>query len=140
MLEAMPEGGLVVIAAPANPSRCLPGPYERASLVAHYLKDQAAEIKAADARRQGRVLETTVSKRLDGAVSGPNRCMRHLLDSCRVAGQRVPAELDTQRHHQPVIVWGDGPNANVSSASIADMLREGLDAREAFVGNKAGDV
>ncbi len=38
------------------------------------------------------------------------------------------------------IVWDEGPNANVSSASIADMLKEGLDAPEAFVGNKAGDV
>ena len=38
------------------------------------------------------------------------------------------------------IVWDDGPNANVSSASIADMLKEGLDASEAFVGNKAGDA
>jgi sulfide dehydrogenase [flavocytochrome c] flavoprotein chain len=37
-LEAMPDGGLVVISAPANPFRCPPGPYERASLIAHYLK------------------------------------------------------------------------------------------------------
>ncbi len=37
-LRAMPDGGLVVIAAPANPFRCPPGPYERASLIAHYLK------------------------------------------------------------------------------------------------------
>jgi NADPH-dependent 2,4-dienoyl-CoA reductase/sulfur reductase-like enzyme len=37
-LEAMPDGGLVVIAAPATPYRCPPAPYERASLIAHYLK------------------------------------------------------------------------------------------------------
>ncbi|MGE0821473.1 MAG: FCSD flavin-binding domain-containing protein [Candidatus Binatia bacterium] len=37
-LEAMPDGGLVVITAPDNPFRCPPGPYERASLIAHYLK------------------------------------------------------------------------------------------------------
>ena len=37
-LEAMTDGGLVVIAAPAEPYRCPPGPYERASLIAHYLK------------------------------------------------------------------------------------------------------
>jgi sulfide dehydrogenase [flavocytochrome c] flavoprotein chain len=37
-LEAMPEGGTVVISAPANPFRCPPGPYERASLIAWYLK------------------------------------------------------------------------------------------------------
>lgn len=37
-LEAMADGGLVVIAVPDNPYRCPPGPYERASLIAHYLK------------------------------------------------------------------------------------------------------
>jgi sulfide dehydrogenase [flavocytochrome c] flavoprotein subunit len=37
-LEAMDDGGTVVICAPANPYRCPPGPYERASLIAWYLK------------------------------------------------------------------------------------------------------
>jgi sulfide dehydrogenase [flavocytochrome c] flavoprotein subunit len=37
-LEAMPDGGVVVIAPPDNPFRCPPGPYERASLIANYLK------------------------------------------------------------------------------------------------------
>jgi NADPH-dependent 2,4-dienoyl-CoA reductase/sulfur reductase-like enzyme len=37
-IEAMEDGGLVVIAAPAAPLRCPPAPYERASLIAHYLK------------------------------------------------------------------------------------------------------
>ena len=37
-LEAMPDGGTVIIAPPLNPSRCPPGPYERASLIAWYLK------------------------------------------------------------------------------------------------------
>jgi NADPH-dependent 2,4-dienoyl-CoA reductase/sulfur reductase-like enzyme len=37
-LEAMKDGGLVVITVPENPYRCPPGPYERASLIAHYLR------------------------------------------------------------------------------------------------------
>jgi sulfide dehydrogenase [flavocytochrome c] flavoprotein chain len=37
-LEDMKDGGTVVIAPPAAPFRCPPGPYERASQVAHYLK------------------------------------------------------------------------------------------------------
>ena len=44
-LEAMDDGGLVVIAAPANPFRCPPGPYERASLIAHYLKTKKPRSK-----------------------------------------------------------------------------------------------
>src|SRR3712207_4018657 len=38
------------------------------------------------------------------------------------------------------IEWDEGPNAGVSSATIAAMLTEGLDAEEAFVGNQAGDA
>jgi NADPH-dependent 2,4-dienoyl-CoA reductase/sulfur reductase-like enzyme len=44
-LEAMDDGGLVVIAAPANPYRCPPGPYERASLIAYYLKTKKPKSK-----------------------------------------------------------------------------------------------
>lgn len=51
-LEAMEDGGLVVIAPPANPYRCPPGPYERASLIAHYLKTHkpASRILILDAK------------------------------------------------------------------------------------------
>jgi sulfide dehydrogenase [flavocytochrome c] flavoprotein subunit len=44
-LEAMEDGGVVVMAAPANPFRCPPGPYERASLIAHYLKTKKPKSK-----------------------------------------------------------------------------------------------
>ncbi|WP_428031433.1 FCSD flavin-binding domain-containing protein [Ancylobacter sp.] len=44
-LEAMGDGGLVVLSVPANPFRCPPGPYERASLIAHYLKAQKPRSK-----------------------------------------------------------------------------------------------
>jgi len=37
-LEAMEDGGTVLMAVPDNPMRCPPGAYERASLIAHYLK------------------------------------------------------------------------------------------------------
>jgi sulfide dehydrogenase [flavocytochrome c] flavoprotein chain len=37
-LEAMPDGGLVILTPPANPFRCPPGPYERTAMIAHYLK------------------------------------------------------------------------------------------------------
>jgi isoquinoline 1-oxidoreductase subunit beta len=38
------------------------------------------------------------------------------------------------------IVWNEGENAKVSSESIAAWLKEGLDADQAFVGNKGADV
>jgi NADPH-dependent 2,4-dienoyl-CoA reductase/sulfur reductase-like enzyme len=44
-LESMQDGGTVVMSAPANPFRCPPGPYERASLIAHYLKTKKPKSK-----------------------------------------------------------------------------------------------
>lgn len=44
-IEAMPEGGRVVIAAPPNPFKCPPGPYERASQIAMYCKHHKPQAK-----------------------------------------------------------------------------------------------
>jgi len=44
-LERVPDGGLIVMIAPPNPYRCPPGPYERASMFAHVLK-QAGKARA----------------------------------------------------------------------------------------------
>ena len=44
-LEAMEDGGTVVISVPVNPARCPPAPYERASLIAHYLKSKKPRSK-----------------------------------------------------------------------------------------------
>jgi sulfide dehydrogenase [flavocytochrome c] flavoprotein subunit len=41
----MKNGGTVIIAAPPNPYRCPPAPYERASQIAHYLKQSKPKSK-----------------------------------------------------------------------------------------------
>src|SRR5580698_5116631 len=44
-IEAMDDGGTVAIVPPDNPSRCPPGPYERASMIASYLKTKKPRSK-----------------------------------------------------------------------------------------------
>ena len=44
-IEAMKDGGVVVISSPVNPARCPPAPYERASLIAHVLKEKKPRSK-----------------------------------------------------------------------------------------------
>lgn len=44
-LEAMDDGGTVIISVPGNPYRCPPGPYERAGMIAHYLKQNKPKSK-----------------------------------------------------------------------------------------------
>jgi sulfide dehydrogenase [flavocytochrome c] flavoprotein subunit len=44
-IESMKDGGTVVLVAPPNPFRCPPGPYERASQIAWYLKNHKPKSK-----------------------------------------------------------------------------------------------
>ena len=103
-LEAMPDGGLVVISAPANPFRCPPGPYERASLIAHYLKTKKPQSKLHHPRRQGRLLQAAPvpgglgravprAARVGAALQGRQR---HL-GRCRRRGRWSPISGGTRR-------------------------------------------
>ena len=38
------------------------------------------------------------------------------------------------------IEWDEGPNAKLSSATFAEILRAGLEAKDAVVGNRIGDA
>lgn len=44
-LEALEDGELVIMTVPPAPYRCPPGPYERASMIAHYLKSRKPNSK-----------------------------------------------------------------------------------------------
>jgi sulfide dehydrogenase [flavocytochrome c] flavoprotein chain len=72
-LEAMDDGGLVALAVPAGPSRCPPAPYERASLIAHYLKTRKPRSKilildAKDAIPQQRLFENAWQELYPGMI------------------------------------------------------------------------
>jgi isoquinoline 1-oxidoreductase beta subunit len=63
----------------------------------------------------------------------------------QVGNNAVAVVADTWWHAKSAldalpIVWNTGANAKVSSESIAKWLAEGLDAEQALVGNKGGDV
>jgi NADPH-dependent 2,4-dienoyl-CoA reductase/sulfur reductase-like enzyme len=72
-IEAMNDGGLVVLAVPASPSRCPPAPYERASLIAYYLKTKKPRSKvlildAKDAFPQQRLFEKAWKELYPGMI------------------------------------------------------------------------
>jgi len=61
----------------------------------------------------------------------------------QVGDNAVAVVADTWWHaktalEQLSINWDEGPNAKISSADIAAVLKEGLSAEQAFVGNQAG--
>jgi isoquinoline 1-oxidoreductase beta subunit len=68
--------------------------------------------------------------------------VRHVL---QVGGSAVAVVADTYWEAKTAldalpIVWDEGPNAKVSSATIAAMCTEGLSADQAFVNNTNGDA
>ena len=72
-LEAMADGGLVALAVPAAPLRCPPAPYERASLIAHYLKTRKSRsrvliLDAKDAFPQQRLFENAWKELCPGMI------------------------------------------------------------------------
>ncbi|APV51059.1 aldehyde dehydrogenase [Betaproteobacteria bacterium GR16-43] len=63
----------------------------------------------------------------------------------KVDASTVAVVADTWWHAKTAldalpIVWDEGPNAKVSSASIAAHLKTGIDAEKAFAGTKKGDA
>jgi isoquinoline 1-oxidoreductase beta subunit len=76
-----------------------------------------------------------------GKVSG----MKGVKKVMQVGDTAVAVVADTWWHAKTAldalpIVWDEGENAKVSSESISAILKAGLDAEQAFVGNQNGDV
>lgn len=81
-------------------------------------------------------------KSFDAAAISQRPGVKHVL---KVDDETVAVVADTFWRARAAldalpIVWDEGPNAKVSSETIAQMLKEGLSAREAFTGNRAGDA
>jgi len=72
-IEAMEDGGVVVLAVPAAPLRCPPAPYERACLIAHYLKAKKPRSKilildSKDGFSQQRLFESAWNELYPGMI------------------------------------------------------------------------
>lgn len=70
-LESMDDGGVVIIAPPGNPFRCPPGPYERASMIAHYLKTNKPKSKVLILDRKDKFSKQGAFMEGWGKVYGP---------------------------------------------------------------------
>lgn len=78
----------------------------------------------------------------DASAIAQRRGVKHVL---RVDDATVAVVADTFWRAKTAldalpIVWDEGPNAKVSNDAITEMLREGLSADTAYVGNRAGDA
>ena len=98
-LEAMEDGGTVVISSPANPARCPPAPYERASLIAHYLKTKKPRSKvivldAKDGFTMQKLFEAAWKELYPGLIEWVSLSNGGSLSSVEVATRTLITDFD----------------------------------------------
>lgn len=98
-LEAMEDGGTVVISSPVNPARCPPAPYERASLIAHYLKTKKPRSKvivldAKDGFTMQRLFEAAWKELYPGLIEWVSLSNGGVLSSVEVASRTLVTDFD----------------------------------------------
>jgi sulfide dehydrogenase [flavocytochrome c] flavoprotein subunit len=98
-LEAMEDGGTVVISSPVNPARCPPAPYERASLIAHYLKTRKPRSKvivldAKDGFTMQRLFEAAWQELYPGLIEWVSLSNGGLLTGVEVATRTLVTDFD----------------------------------------------
>src|SRR6266852_2347905 len=126
-LEAMADGGTVIISAPANPFRCPPGPYERASLIAYYLKTKKPKSKLIilDAnvippKKAGRIVETAdAADRTGWCPIDPVTFESKLQPNVHVIGDAAIAGA------MPKSAFAANAQAKVCAAAVAKLIGGG---------------
>jgi NADPH-dependent 2,4-dienoyl-CoA reductase/sulfur reductase-like enzyme len=96
-LEAMPDGGVYVLAIPMAPYRCPPGPYERACMVAAYFKREKPRSKVLvvdandDVTSKGKLFKAAWAQNYQGILEYRPK---HTLTDVDVAGKRLIFEFE----------------------------------------------
>lgn len=124
-LEAMEDGGVVAIVAPANPYRCPPGPYERACLIAHYLKQEKPRSKilildAKDQFSKRPLFEEAWAELYPGMIEWvPMSAGGNVI---RVEPETMSIETDFERHEVDVanVIPPQSAGAIARAAGVAD--------------------
>ena len=98
-LESMEDGGTVVIASPVNPARCPPAPYERASLIAHYLKTKKPKSKvivldAKESFTMQKLFEAAWQELYPGLIEWVGLSQGGALTSIDVAAKTLATDFD----------------------------------------------
>lgn len=124
-LEAMEDGGTVVMAIPANPYRCPPGPYERASLIAHYLKTRKPRSKllvldAKDQFSKQRLFEQAWAELYPGLLERVPLSGGGKVTAVDPATRTVTTEFGTHRASVANVIPPQRAGAIAASAGAAD--------------------
>jgi sulfide dehydrogenase [flavocytochrome c] flavoprotein subunit len=124
-LEAMQDGGVVVMSAPANPFRCPPGPYERASLIAHYLKARKPRSKlilldAKDAFSKQKLFQAAWQKLYPGLIEWVPLSAGGRVTEVDPANRTLVTEFGSHRADVANVIPPQRAGAIAISAGVAD--------------------
>jgi NADPH-dependent 2,4-dienoyl-CoA reductase/sulfur reductase-like enzyme len=124
-LEAMEDGGLVVITAPATPYRCPPAPYERASLIAHYLKAHKPKSKivildAKDSYSRKNLFEEAWAQLYPGLIEWVSLSKGGSVSSVDPATMTVKTDFEDYKAAVANVIPPQRAAAIASQAGVAD--------------------
>jgi NADPH-dependent 2,4-dienoyl-CoA reductase/sulfur reductase-like enzyme len=124
-LEAMADGGTVVIASPVNPARCPPAPYERASLIAHYLKakkprSKVIVIDAKDSFTMQKLFEAAWQELYPGLIEWVSLSNGGALSSVDAATKTLSTDFDTYKAAVASIIPPQKAGRAAELAGVAD--------------------
>ena len=124
-LQAMENGGTVVIASPVNPARCPPAPYERASLIAHYLKankprSKVIVIDAKDSFTMQKLFETAWQELYPGLIEWVSLSNGGALSSVDAATKTLSTDFDTYKAAVASIIPPQKAGRIAELAGVAD--------------------
>jgi sulfide dehydrogenase [flavocytochrome c] flavoprotein chain len=124
-LDAMPDGGTVLMAVPPVPYRCPPGPYERASLIAHWLKTHKPRSKlivldAKDQFSKQRLFEEAWKALYPGTLEWVGQSLGGRVTEVDVAGRTLVTEFDRHRGDVINVIPPQRAGAIAAAAGVAD--------------------
>ena len=124
-LRAMPDGGTVVMVVPANPYRCPPGPYERASLIGWFLKNNKPKSKlivldAKDVFSKQKLFEQAWKTMYPGIVERVSLSDGGKAIAVDTGAMTVQTDFDTYKAAVANVIPAQRAGAIAVSAGVAD--------------------
>ncbi|TBR26579.1 MAG: cytochrome C, partial [Reyranella sp.] len=124
-LQAMDDGGLVVMSAPANPFRCPPGPYERASLIAYWLaiwkpKSKLLLLDSKDAFSKQRLFQNGWAELYPGMIEWVPLSQGGKVTSVDPATLTLTTEFATHKASVANVIPPQRAGAIAAQAGVAD--------------------
>lgn len=129
-LDAVPDGGVIVMIAPPNPYRCPPGPYERVSMMAHVLK--------ASGRRRAKIIVLDPKESFSKQGLFQEGWEKHYPGMVEWIGPKVHDGIKSVDPKTNTVVTGFETYEKVALVNVIPAQMAGAIARDAGLANASG--